>query len=199
MSAIRISSLNCLLKKAFEDLGFIVGDQRAAELLTDRHYFKGNFGPIVKYCRTAQVFQDAPFSYPETYRYLDAAYPDSKFILTVRDDAEQWYQSICRFHSKLFGHGHMPTADDLRNAEYVRKGFMYNVVRVHGTSDDDPYNRDIMIDHYTRHNQSVLDYFGGRSSDLLIINLAEKSAYQRFIEFIGVQSVFTDFPWENKT
>jgi hypothetical protein len=54
------------LKKAFEDLGFIVGDQRAAELLADRHYFDGDFEEIVKYCKTAQVFKNVPFSYSNT-------------------------------------------------------------------------------------------------------------------------------------
>jgi hypothetical protein len=187
------------LKKAFEDLGFMIGDQRTAELLTDRYYFEGRFEPIVQYCRTAQVFQDVPFSYPDTFKHLDTAYPGSKFILTVRDDAEQWYRSITRYHAKLYGGGMLPTIDDLRNAAYVRKGFMYNVVRVHGTPVDDPYNRDIMIGHYNRYNQSVKDYFKERSGDLLVINLAENGAYQRFVEFIGVQSVFSNFPWENKT
>jgi len=56
-----------------------------------------------------------------------------------------------------------------------------------------------MIEHYNRHNQSVIDYFKDRSCDLLIINLAEKTAYQQFVNFIGMQSLFTDFPWENKT
>jgi hypothetical protein len=74
------------LKRAFEDLGYPVGDQRKAEILTGKHYFDGNFQPIIDYCKTAQVFQDVPFSYPETYKYLDKAYPGGKFILTLRDD-----------------------------------------------------------------------------------------------------------------
>lgn len=187
------------LKKAFEDLGFVVGNQRSAELLTDRYYFSTDFAPIIEYCRTAQVFQDVPFSYPETFKYLDKAYPKSRFILTVRDNADQWYESISRFHAKFFGSGQVPTADDLLNADYVKKGFAYNTVRIHGTSDDDPYNREIMVEHYTRHNQSVIDYFKDRPSDLLVINLAEQSAYSRFVDFIGVQSPFAEFPWENKT
>ena len=187
------------LMKAFEDLGFIVGNQRVAELLTDRCYFEGHFESIVKYCKTAQVFQDIPFSYPDTFKHLDAAYPGSKFILTVRDDAEQWYRSLTRYHAKLYGGGNTPTIDDLRSATYVRKGFMYNTVRVHGTPDHDPYNKGIMIGHYNRYNQSVKDYFKERSDDLLVINLAESGAYRRFVNFVGVQSAFNDFPWENKS
>lgn len=121
------------LKKAFEDLGFPIGDQRTAELLADKYYFEKNFLPIIKYCQSAQVFQDAPFSWPETFKHLDQAYPGSKFILTVRDNADQWHQSITRFHSKRFGNGHLPSADQLRNAKYINKGYMYKAVKQQGT------------------------------------------------------------------
>lgn len=188
------------LKRAFEDLSYPVGNQRKAEILTGKYYFEGKFQPIVDYCKSAQVFQDVPFSYPETYKHLDKAYPGSKFILTVRDSPEQWYRSITRFHAKMFGkEGRVPTVEDLKNASYVWPGFMYNVVRVHGTQDDDPYNKEIMIAHYERYNQEVMGYFKDRPNDLLVINVAEKGAYRKFVDFLGVDSSCNDFPWENKT
>lgn len=188
------------LEKAFVDLGYRVGNQAKAELLADQHYFAGNFLPLISYCKSAEVFQDAPFSWPETFKFIDKAFPGSKFILTVRDDAEQWYQSITKFHAKHFGqNGRIPTIADLKGAEYRRLGFMYNTVKVHGTPDDDPYNKEIMISHYHAHNLSVLEYFKGRPEDLLVMNLAEEGAYQRFVDFLGVQSPYSDLPWENKT
>ncbi len=188
------------LKAAFEAFGYAVGNQRKAEVLTGKHYFEGNFQPIIDYCKSAQVFQDLPFSYPETYKQLDQAYLGSKFILTVRDSSEQWYQSITRFHAKLFGkNGCIPTAEDLKAAKYVWPGFMYNVIRVHGTTDEDPYNKGTMIAHYEQHNRQVKDYFKDRADDLLVINVAEQGAYQKFVEFIGVDSPYEDFPWENRT
>ncbi|MEQ3722935.1 sulfotransferase [Alcanivorax sp.] len=188
------------LKAAFEALQYPVGQQRRAEILTMEHYFDGNFVPIIKYCKSAQVFQDVPFSYPETYKQLDQAYPGSKFILTVRDNSEQWYRSITRFHAKRFGkEGRIPTVEDLKAAQYVQPGFMHNVIRVHGTTEEDPYNKDVMTAHYERYNREVMEYFKGRPSDLLVINIAEQGAYQKFVEFLGVDSPYDDFPWENKT
>lgn len=188
------------LKKAFEDLGFPVGDQRVAERLYQDYYFAGDFGPIIRYCKSAQVFQDVPFSAPDTFRHLDKAFPGSKFILTVRDDAEQWYQSISRFHAKKWGRGgRVPTTEDLKEAVYIRKGAPYNTVRLHGTPDDDPYNKEIMIAHYQRHNQDVMDYFRDRPDDLLVINVSDPTAYQRLVEFLGVNSPYDDFPWVNRT
>ncbi|MDX8395773.1 MAG: sulfotransferase, partial [Mariprofundaceae bacterium] len=113
------------LKKAFEIMDFPVGNQWKAEKLANRYYFGVEFNQIIEYCESAQVFQDVPFSWPETYKILDKSYPGSKFILTVRDSPEQWYRSITRFHAKCFGEGRVPLAEDLRNATYVRKGFMY--------------------------------------------------------------------------
>lgn len=187
------------LEKAFRNLGFPLGDQLKAEILVDKYYFIGQFEPIIEYCKSAQVFQDAPFSYPETYKHLDVAYPESKFILTVRDDAEQWYQSITRFHAKKFGNGKIPSTSDLRIANHKIKGFMYNTVKLHKTPEVDPYNKAIMIDHYNQHNQDIIDYFKDRSKDLLIINIAKESSYRRFAEFIGMESPYDGFPWENKT
>lgn len=77
------------LQHALLDLGISVGDQRAAEELACRDYHRGEFAGIIAYCRTAQAFQDTPFSYPHTYRHVDAAYPGSRFILSIRDDPEQ--------------------------------------------------------------------------------------------------------------
>ncbi|WP_155986118.1 sulfotransferase [Thioalkalivibrio sp. AKL10] len=189
------------LRRTFEELGFPVGDQREAERLYDRAYFEGRFEAIVDYCHSAQVFQDVPFSCPGTFRHLDAAFPGSLFILTIRDSPEQWYDSLVRFHSRMFGRdGQIPTADDLRRARYCRKGFLYNTVRMNGTPDDDPYNAEIMIRNYRRHNREVMDYFRTRPRDLLVLNLAEPGAYQRFLAFFGLPNEPEgSFPWENRS
>lgn len=188
------------LQKAFELLGYPVGDQRQAEVLFDRHYFERRFDPIVKYCRTAQVFQDVPFSCPYLFVTLDQRFPGSRFILSVRNDPEQWYSSLIRFHAKLWGtDGQPPTAAELKRAPYLYEGFSYKMLEFYGTTDSDPYHKETLIQHYLDHNRTVIDYFKHRPQDLLVVNLAEKGAYQRFIDFLGITSPFTDFPRENVT
>jgi len=188
------------LEKAFRELGYEVGDQVAAELLCDAYYFERRFEPIAAYCNSAQVFQDVPFSYPYLFVYLDQVFPGSKFILSVRDDAEQWYRSITRFHAKLWGtDGAPPTMEQLKNADYRRKGFAYNTVKLHGTTDEVPYDKATLIDHYNAHNKSVQDYFKFRSNDLLVLNVSKQEDHARFVEFLGVSSPNKDFPKENVT
>lgn len=189
------------LKQAFNDLGFVVGDQRKAERIYDKDYHYGNWSSLIAYCKSAQVFQDMPFTMFPVIPHIDKAYPGSKFILSIRDDTEQWYRSITRFHGKLFGKdGRVPTADDLRNATYIRKGFMYKAVIIDfGTSEQDPYNREILCARYEQHNSQVMEYFKDRPDDLLVINLSDEEAYRKFVNFIGVDSPYDSFPWENKT
>src|SRR5699024_6920924 len=99
-----------------KNFGFIIGDQmRGTKLLYD--WAERDFTSLKKLCKTAQFFQDAPFSFPFTYIVLDQMFPDSKFILTERDNVEVWYNSITKFHSKLWGDGvNPPTREQLKKA-----------------------------------------------------------------------------------
>ncbi len=189
------------IRKSFKDLGYIVGDQRRAELLYSS-YMKSDFNPIIDYCRTAEVFQDYPFSYSETYKHMDKAFPKSKFILTIRDSAEQWYDSLTNAHSKKFGkEGSLPTKRDLKNTTYVEKGWMWKIFSFFYNPPDlnDIYNKENLIETYNNHNNEILKYFKNRPEDLLVLNIGKNGAYQKFIDFIGVESPIRNFPWENKT
>jgi len=187
------------IAKALRELGYIVGNQRLAELLIF-DWARRDFRRLFLYCRTAQAFQDLPFSKEFTYQALDQKFPGSKFILTIRDTPEQWYESLTRFHATMFGQGHVPTIEDLKNAEYIYKGFLYEarLLRTDNESDD-PYNKGKLIDRYLSHNNTVIEYFRHRPSDLLVLNVAEPGAYDRLCDFLGKPRTGKDFPHENKT
>lgn len=191
------------LEKTFKLLGYVVGDQRPAEKLL-RHYIQRDFRPIIRHCRTAQVFQDNPFGLSETYKHLDRAFPNSKFILSVRDSADQWYNSLVNSHAKKFGNGSVPTADQLKSANYVWKGWVWESLQEQfGVEESDPYNKEKLIAAYNRHNEEVVEYFRNRNN-LMVLNLADPGSFQRFLEFIPGQyrrnrRTLDRFPWENKT
>ncbi len=188
------------VEAAFVELGYVVGNQRQAELIS-MDYFDNNFSSIIEYCKTAEVFQDVPFSWPNTYKYLDAAFPNSKFILTIRDTPEQWYNSLVTFHAKKFGKGAVPTADDLKKAKYVYEGWEWDVMsKLYSLSEnEDVYQKEKLVSKYTKHNQDVIDYFKNREKDLLVINLSDKGSYKRLCDFIGKKPKRETFRWENKT
>lgn len=187
------------LMRAFENLGYNVGDQRTAErMLGD--YENGNFAPILEYCEGADAFQDVPFSLPNTYRHLYARFPESLFILSVRSSAEQWYQSLSRFHSKLFNNGEIPTVEVLRNALYVEKGWIWRFNQcLIKSSESNPYEKENAINCYEQHNRDVKDFFKDRQNQLLVLDVSASDAYSRLCNFLGMPQVEGDFPWENST
>lgn len=188
------------LNKAMKDLGFLVGNQRRGELLLEE-WAKRDFSNIIKLCHTAEFFQDVPFSLPFTFIALDLKFPKSKFILTVRDSPEQWYNSITKFHGRKWGeNGNTPTMKDLQKATYIFEGRPWLSNRLlFDTPENDPYNRDKLLKFYIQYNESVIRYFENRPNDLLILNLAEKGAYRKLCAFLGVATSHEEFPWENKT
>jgi len=186
------------LATALRQLGYNVAPQAPAERLL-RAWARQDYRRLIRFCRWFDAFQDIPFSLPNTYRALDAAFPGSKFILSVRASAAEWYQSLTRFHAKMFGNGSLPTWDQLQAAPYCYPGFLADChALVYGGSDR-LYDPALYQAHYDSHNQAVIDYFAQRPGDLLVVNIAEPDAYRRMCEFLGVEPVGDEFPWKNRT
>jgi len=188
--------------QAMESLGYVVASETKATRYFD-DWATDDFHRIIDFCRReGQAFQDIPFSLPGTYRHLDRAFPGSKFVLTVRDSADQWYQSLIRFHSKLYSASGSvpPTAEDLAQAVYYRQGFIKDYCsRVLGTPENDPYNREMVMAFYRRYQEEIVDYFKSRPDDLLILNVADPEAYPRLCIFLGLPVREGRFPWKNRT
>lgn len=182
---------------ALTELGFIVGHQRTAELLLDDVINK-IFKSLNLYCKTAEAFQDIPFSLPNIYKILDEFYPNSKFILTIRDSPEQWYNSMCNFHTKLWGKdSNLPTTEDLSNASYVYKGFALKYINY--TFGYTHENKEHYINTYNNYINEVRKYFKDDENKLLIINVSDSNSYLKFCQFLKKSPKRETFEWKNKT
>ncbi|MEL6171412.1 MAG: sulfotransferase [Pseudomonadota bacterium] len=184
---------------ALKDLGYLLGDELEAVLIYDEHYYQGEFDKLIAYCQKYDAFQDLPFAAPGTFKVLDKAFPGSKFILTMRDSSEQWYSSLVGFHSKRMANGNIPTYDDIARFKYIRTGYSKHILKLNGTTKDDPFHKETVIEGYERHNQDVQDYFADRPSDLLVLNVAEDGAFRKLATFLGEQTAKTEFPHKNRT
>jgi len=178
-----------------EKFGYIVGNQMQGELLFNDWVDK-NFDKIIEYCDTAEVFQDIPFSFPETFKHMDKAFPGSKFILTLRNNPEQWHESLINFHGKMWGNGNIPpTGDDLKNANYIYKGFpLESITKLYNTDEVKPYSKKILINKYIQHEKDVLSYFKNRSEDLLVINISEEKDFGKLCTFLNAKTNLKSFP-----
>lgn len=187
------------LESFFRALGFRVGDQAAGELLLHAWAVR-DFAPIIALAESAQFFQDIPFSCPFTFQAMDIAFPSSKFILSVRDDPEQWFGSVIRFHTQIIGKGRLPTAGDLKEFPYRHKGWLWEALEVvYGVAEEEPYRKDFLIDWYIRHNDEAKRYFAHRGESLLVVNVSDRTAPQQLMEFVGLTYNGEQMPHLNRT
>lgn len=173
------------IEAVLRSLGYKMGNQRKGELLL-KEWAVRDFKNIVKLCKTADAFQDIPFSNNFTYEVLDYTFPKSKFILTVRDNKDEWYESITRFHTKLIGKGRLPTADDLKEFNYIYNGYLWESQMLkYGIDETTVYDYKTYTDIYEQYNLRVEEYFKYRPDDLLILNVAEENAMEKIYRFLG--------------
>jgi len=169
-----------------EHAGYKVAPQQPAEeMLHD--WEKRDFNKIIKFCVKYDAFQDVPFSFDYTFQALDGAFPGSKFILTVRDSKDQWYESTTRFHTKRLGLNEIPTARHLMEDPGVWKGWVWEAFKAnYGVTESNPFDREILCQHYEDYNRRVCNYFQNRTQDFLLINLSEYDASEKLAFFLKV-------------
>jgi len=188
------------IEAALDSLGFRMGLQARGEMIRG-DCAKRDFTRIIALCRTADAFQDVPFSNdPHTFQAVDASFPGSKFILTLRDSPEQWFDSLVRFHTEIVNKGRIPTADDLREFGYRYKGYLWEgFVNQYGDDERRLYDKDVYIASYLEHNRRVTEYFRHRPNDLLVLNVSHADAMQRLCEFLDVPYRGQSMPHMNRS
>jgi Sulfotransferase domain/Tetratricopeptide repeat len=184
---------------ALTQLGYKMGAQSSGEMLIE-DWGQRRFGRIIDLCRTASAFQDVPFSLPYTFQALDQAYPGSKFVLTQRTNADEWFTSLTRFHTKIVGKGRLPTAEDLQALPYRYEGWLWRAIQLtYGINARTLYLPEIFKTRYLSHNQQVMDYFMHRPADLLVVNLIEADAMERVCAFLGFSGGGLKVPHLNRS
>lgn len=187
------------LEAFFKELGFTLGDQANGALLL-RDWALRNFDPIVDLARSAQFFQDIPFSLPFTYTVMDREFPGAKFILSIRSDTDEWYTSVTRFLTNLFGKGVLPTEDDLITHPVPYIGWAFESTRlIDKNSEVQILDKTEAIRQYENHNASVVEYFRHRPESLLVVNLADRDAAEKVMTFVGLPYDGRPMPHLNKS
>jgi hypothetical protein len=116
--------------------------------------------------------QDNPW--PLVFRDLDNAYPDSKFILTLRD-TDRWWVSLERHF------GGKTTA---------MRTWIYGV-------GDPTGHEEIYKKRYEAHNVEVLEYFKDRPGDMLVVDVTAGDGWAELCPFLGIDIPDTPFPHRN--
>jgi sulfotransferase family protein len=125
----------------------------------------GNFDRIFSVVDRFDVFEDWPWIL--IYRELDRRYPNSKFILTVRD-TDRWWRSY---------QNHVATRGARSDIGEIRK-IIYGFA-------DGLQHQQAYIERYRHHNAEVLDYFADRPNDLLVLNWEDGDGWPKLCRFLG--------------
>jgi len=120
------------------------------------------------------------------YKELDYRYPNSKFILTVRD-IEDWLSSCKWFFSK---------EKALKSDRYKKKRVLLSkqqsLIRkyLYGA---EFFNEESYREGYLLHLEDVKEYFKDRN-DLLVMNIFKGDGFELLCPFLGVPTIERRFP-----
>jgi hypothetical protein len=108
------------------------------------------------------------------YREIDRRFPDAKFVLTVRDTPEHWYQSLCKMAVRMG-----PLSDFERH--------IYGYSMPHG-------HKQKHIEFYQKHNSDVNKYFKDRPGKLLRLCWEAGDDATELADFLDQPRLPTELP-----
>jgi hypothetical protein len=123
------------------------------------------------------------------YAQLDKLFPDSKFILTVRDK-ESWLRSLeAQWSIKgVFNDSLSSNETNMQRRRMLR-------VAAYGTY---AFNEERLSYVYDLHYKNVIEYFKERPESLLIINIYADESWENLCPFLNQPVLDKPFPWRNK-
>lgn len=173
------------LHRALQILGYraIHGDSRLAPPFGDegrsliQRIERGD--PRLPTIARYDAFTDNP--YFTIWKALDEAYPNSKFILTVRDE-DAWIASCVRYYQG-------------RRIRPMRS-WMFGA---HADPAESPESRAFWLDAYRNHNREVIEHFSNRHGDLLVLDITAGDGWDRLCPFLNQPIPRKPFPMANVT
>jgi len=116
------------------------------------------------------------------YKELDRYFPNSKFILTIREDKDDWLESVIREFGK-------------KKAKTTMNKWMRRAV--YGTDGSD---REKLSEAYDKHLKDVTAFFSDdKEHKLLVLNICGGDGWDKLCDFLKRPCPNTPFPHANQT
>jgi sulfotransferase family protein len=148
-----------------------------------------------------------------TYKYLDFLYPDSKFILTDRDE-DDWIRSAAAHRKRHFerrrqwspldspfakpsGNWLQAQVSTILGQSLLRDRTVERVftqTTLYGTVE---FDEEKFRQGYRRHCEDVARYFGDRPDDLLRMRICDGEGWERLCALLGCRVPSVPFPTLN--
>ena len=154
------------LALAFRQLGYSVTGPNGA---FDRNISRNAPALARGLVEQFDAFQDNPW--PILFRELDEWYPNSKFVLTLRDP-DRWIRSQVQ---------HFGTRVTPMRTWIYGKGCPAG-------------NEDLYVERFQRHNREVLEHFRDRHNDLVTMDFSKGDGWEKLAPFLGKAVPEAPFP-----
>jgi len=149
----------------------------ALEILGYRSLFVKSFEHLEENVSQYDAFTHTPLA--AIYKELDSRFPDSKFILNIRD-RESWLRSL----EKQWSAKGSTVSDSERE---IRR-------RVYGS---DQFDQTILGRAYDQHLEEVSQHFKDRVQTLLILDVCGGEGFEKLCPFLGKSIHSQPFPCRN--
>lgn len=126
------------------------------------------------------------------YAQLDQQFPNSKFILTIRDK-QSWLQSMETHWCDRPAYGDEEDATMGKEIHMRIRRFLR--AAVYGCYE---FNRDRLSYVYDLHYQNVLTYFRDRPDSLLLLDICSGQGWEKLCPFLGKPLLQQPFPYTKK-
>jgi hypothetical protein len=198
------------LTRNLKNLGLITwADGKPQNNLGFSNYTFNNksIGNIIDLIEKTNVdfFQDIPFSCPKISERIINIFPQCRYILTKRESADTWVNSVINFWSKYFNSGELKLNMVTVNEHSLNIGnikiptYLLNMFE---TWDIESYNGDLyekLSQVYENHNLSVKNTLITNNCDWIEIDVSKKGELKKLTEWLGIENEEEDFLWINKT
>jgi len=153
-------------------------------------YHDGNWSKLLQVSKNFTTFDDTPWNCLDTLPKIKEMYPDSKYVLTIRDE-EEWFKSMVKWYNN--------DIQNFRGGKIARviydrqlKFFNYNISNMYILNT----NKGKWIDWYNKRNQYIIDDFA--NSDRLLVYKIENNSWDDLCSFLDKPIPSKPFPHLNK-
>jgi len=168
-------------------------------------------------------YEDVPFSLPGVGQKVVEAFPDYKYVLTVRESPEKWVSSVLRFYaSRSEFEEHSGTdwyvikeKDGTPNRKSLFPGGHFHSFSqafgpiIHGDQDLLKYSWGIdlskrplessLMEIYLSHNIRTEEMLKSKGVDYMVVDVSKPGEFKRVSAWLGHETEQLDFLWENRT
>ena len=195
------------LRDSLTKQGFSLCDENYGHQFMIQDFHNGNIYTSLSFLESPKfnLYEDLPFSLTKFYQKIYDYRPQDYYILTLRDNVDQWVDSVIRYYYKDLGFIDNKKDNKLYIIQYpsIRRKIItknYLTLQMYDwgiTSTVDLENK--LRDVYNRHTNNVFNFFDSKiNSKFISIHVSKKDELLRLSKYVDFNTTENDFLWVNK-